>query len=187
MDCSPPDFSIHGNSQARNTWVGCHVLHQAIFPTQEPPTQRFNSQLLSLLHWQADSLPLSSHIFHLLVNLFLNFCMHPYLWVLLSSPLFLKSPHHFFSTYISQELSSCIVRLLMIASHLLCCWAYLEPIPQFYIFVLTSEQVSLRLEPFLKVRPTFQVCYWLPITNWAINMSLLFSMETVFLTKVEGS
>ena len=38
----------------KNTGVSCHSLLQGIFPTQE-----LNSHLLSLLHWQADSLPLS--------------------------------------------------------------------------------------------------------------------------------
>ena len=41
----------------KNTGVGCHFLLQEIFPTQ--------GLNLSLLHWQADSLPLShkgSHI-----------------------------------------------------------------------------------------------------------------------------
>ena len=34
MDCSPPGFSIHGNSPGKNTGVGCHALLQGIFPTQ---------------------------------------------------------------------------------------------------------------------------------------------------------
>ena len=34
MDCSPPGFSVHGNSPGKNTRVGCHALLQAIFPTQ---------------------------------------------------------------------------------------------------------------------------------------------------------
>ena len=34
--------------------VGCHFLFQGIFPTQG-----LNLRLLSLLHWQVDSLPLS--------------------------------------------------------------------------------------------------------------------------------
>ena len=42
MACSPP---------GKNTKVGCHFLLQGIFPTQGS-----NSRLL---HWQADSLPLS--------------------------------------------------------------------------------------------------------------------------------
>ena len=37
------------DSPGRNTGVGCHALHQAIFPTQES-----NPRLLSLLHWQVD-------------------------------------------------------------------------------------------------------------------------------------
>ena len=38
----------------KNTGVGCHFLLQAIFPTQG-----LNLHLLCLLHWQANSLPLS--------------------------------------------------------------------------------------------------------------------------------
>ena len=39
-------------SPGKNTGVGCHVLLQGIFPTQVS-----NPHLLSLLHWQAGSLP----------------------------------------------------------------------------------------------------------------------------------
>ena len=38
----------------KNTGVGCHFLLQGIFPTQGS-----NPCLLSLLHWQAGSLPLA--------------------------------------------------------------------------------------------------------------------------------
>ena len=41
-------------SPGRSTGVGCHALLQGIFPTQG-----LNFHLLSLLHWQLDSLPLS--------------------------------------------------------------------------------------------------------------------------------
>ena len=34
MDCSPPGFSVHGDSPGKNTRVGCHVLLKGIFPTQ---------------------------------------------------------------------------------------------------------------------------------------------------------
>ena len=34
MDCSPPDFSLHGDSLGMNIGVGCHALLQGIFPTQ---------------------------------------------------------------------------------------------------------------------------------------------------------
>ena len=34
MDCSPPGFSVHGDSQGKNTGVSCHALLQGIFPTQ---------------------------------------------------------------------------------------------------------------------------------------------------------
>ena len=42
------------DSPGKNTGVGYHALLQRIFPTQ-----RLNLQLLYLLHWQADSLPLA--------------------------------------------------------------------------------------------------------------------------------
>ena len=35
MDCSPPVFSVRGDSPGTNTGVGCHALFQGIFPTQE--------------------------------------------------------------------------------------------------------------------------------------------------------
>ena len=33
-DYSPPGTSVHGDSPAKNTGVGCHALHQACFPIQ---------------------------------------------------------------------------------------------------------------------------------------------------------
>ena len=42
------------NSPGENIGVGCYFLLQGIFPTQGP-----NPDLLGLLHWQVDSLPLS--------------------------------------------------------------------------------------------------------------------------------
>ena len=56
MDHSPPGSSVHGVSPGKNTGVGCHALLQRLFLTQGS-----NSHLLSLLHWQADSLP-PSHL-----------------------------------------------------------------------------------------------------------------------------
>ena len=34
LDCIPPCSSIHGDSQGKNTGVGCHALLQRIFPVQ---------------------------------------------------------------------------------------------------------------------------------------------------------
>ena len=34
MDCSPPGFSVYGDSPGKNTRVGCHALLWGIFPTQ---------------------------------------------------------------------------------------------------------------------------------------------------------
>ena len=53
MDCSSPGSSVSGDSPGKNTGVGCHAVLQGIFPIQES-----NLHLLSLLHWQAGSLPL---------------------------------------------------------------------------------------------------------------------------------
>ena len=50
MDCSPPDSSVHGISQATILEWGCHFLLQGIFPTQ-----RSNRHLPK---WQVYSLPL---------------------------------------------------------------------------------------------------------------------------------
>ena len=45
--------SLSWNSPGKNAGVGCHFLLQGIFPTQGS-----NQHSLSLLHWQAYSLPL---------------------------------------------------------------------------------------------------------------------------------
>ena len=34
IDCSPPGFSVHGDSPGKNIGVGCHALLQGIFLTQ---------------------------------------------------------------------------------------------------------------------------------------------------------
>ena len=47
-------FLCPWDSPGKNVRVGCHALLQRIFPTQES-----NPRLLSLLHWQAESLPLA--------------------------------------------------------------------------------------------------------------------------------
>ena len=54
MDCSLPDSNVHGIFPGKNTRVVCHALGQGIFPTQGS-----SLWLLSLQHWQADSLPLA--------------------------------------------------------------------------------------------------------------------------------
>ena len=51
LDQRQPGSSVHGILQARIlTGVGCHALHQGIFPIQGS-----NPCLLCLLHWQAGS------------------------------------------------------------------------------------------------------------------------------------
>ena len=51
MDCSPPGSSVHELFPGKNYGVGCHFLLQGIFLIQGSD--------LCLLHWQADSLPVS--------------------------------------------------------------------------------------------------------------------------------
>ena len=58
--CGPMDYSLPRllcpwNFPGKNTEASSHFLLQRIFLTQ-----RLNMHLLSLLHWQADSLPLRS-------------------------------------------------------------------------------------------------------------------------------
>ena len=51
MDCSLPGSSVHGDFSGKNTEVSCHFLLQGIILDQGSNPR--------LLHWQADSLPLS--------------------------------------------------------------------------------------------------------------------------------
>ena len=53
MDCSLPDFSVHGITPGKNSGVGYHFLLQGVFLTQGS-----NPQLLNIQRWQVDSLPL---------------------------------------------------------------------------------------------------------------------------------
>ena len=53
MDCGMPGFFVHRIIH-KNIGVGCHFFLQRIFPAQG-----WYWSLLHLLHWQADSLPLS--------------------------------------------------------------------------------------------------------------------------------
>lgn len=56
----------------------------------------------------------------LFVSLFLNLCLHAYIWVLLSSLLFLRSPSPHFPIRFSQVHSTCSFRLMMmVLSYLL--------------------------------------------------------------------
>ena len=72
-DCSPPVSSVHAISQARILRrVGCHFLFLGIFVIQ-----RLNPHLL---HWQADSLPLSLQEAHVcswwLVIAFIDYLLY---------------------------------------------------------------------------------------------------------------
>ena len=80
-DCSPPGFSVHGDSPDKNTGMGCRTHFKGIFLTL-----RSNWCLLCLLHWQADSLPLAPPV---KPNMYDNTLFFPrnkaaVLWVVLS-------------------------------------------------------------------------------------------------------
>ena len=66
MDCSLPGSSVHGDSPGKNTGVGCDFLFQGTFLIQGS-----NPPLSHLLHWQADSLPLS-HLENPVLNILLG-------------------------------------------------------------------------------------------------------------------
>ena len=55
MGCSPPDSSVHGILQGKNTGVGCRAQLQEIFPNQGS-----NPSLLGTGR-QSPPLPLTSH------------------------------------------------------------------------------------------------------------------------------
>ena len=56
VDCSSPDYSIHGDSPGKNTRVGCHALLQWIFPTQGlKPSLLHCRQILHCLSHQGRS------------------------------------------------------------------------------------------------------------------------------------
>ena len=53
MDCSLPDSSVHGDSQGKNTGVGCRALLQGMVPTQgSNPSLPNYSQILYHLNYQ---------------------------------------------------------------------------------------------------------------------------------------
>ena len=45
VDCSPPGYSLHGDSPGKNTGMGCHALFQRIFPTQESSQMKDDVQI----------------------------------------------------------------------------------------------------------------------------------------------
>ena len=56
MYCSPPGFSVLGDSPGKNTGVGCHVLLQEICPTQESnPGLLHCRQILYRLSYERDA------------------------------------------------------------------------------------------------------------------------------------
>ena len=56
MDCSLPDFSVHGILPGKNTGVGCHVFLQGMFLPQGSGIEPMSPAAPAL---QADSVPLS--------------------------------------------------------------------------------------------------------------------------------
>ena len=65
MECSPPDYSVHGASPGRNTGVGCHALLQGIFPTQgsNPRLLHYRQFVYRLSHQEALTIFIWAYIF----------------------------------------------------------------------------------------------------------------------------
>ena len=61
MDSSLPGSSVHGDSPAKNTQVGCHALLQGIFPTQELNPVLHCRQILYPLSHQGSPLYMYAH------------------------------------------------------------------------------------------------------------------------------
>ena len=93
MDCSPPGFSIHGDSPGKNTGVGCHAHLQGIFSTKKSNPLAINtSSLVKFLK-----------IFEFLKNqvVFFSLNFNNPLYILDSSPLSDVSFANIFSQSIS--------------------------------------------------------------------------------------
>ena len=59
MACSPPHSFVHGGSPGKNTGVGCHAVHQGIFPTQgsNPGLPHCRQILYHLSHQESPWIP----------------------------------------------------------------------------------------------------------------------------------
>ena len=88
------------NFPGKNTGVGCRFLLQGIFPTQ-----RWNLCLLCLLHWQADSLPLTppGKPMYAYFPTFLHF-LPVYLFTMMDLCFIMMSPRKRFPRYIENFL-----------------------------------------------------------------------------------
>ena len=79
MDYSPPGSFVHGESPGKNTGVGCHALHQGIFPTQGlNPDLPHCRQILYCLSHQGSPIHLTATGNHQISNGYLQMlrCMH---------------------------------------------------------------------------------------------------------------
>ena len=55
MNCSLPGSSVHGISHGKNTGVGCHFLHQGIFPKSEVKWESLSYAQLFATPWTIHS------------------------------------------------------------------------------------------------------------------------------------
>ena len=72
----PVWFHCPWASPGKNTGVACHALLRGI-----SPAQGWNSCLLSLLQWQAESLPLTQPRKRMSVYVIVNMYIHNSLWL----------------------------------------------------------------------------------------------------------
>ena len=66
MACSPPGYSVHGDSPDKNTGVVCHALLQGIVPTQglNPGLLHCRHILYQLSHQGSPNMPYVPHFSH---------------------------------------------------------------------------------------------------------------------------
>ena len=96
--CSPPGSFVHGIFSGKNIGVGCHFLLQELFLTQGSNQH--------LLHWQADSLPLSHKGSPCILNIHLAPIFYSFKKILdLVCVYFLIPPHSpcFLGNFSSEE------------------------------------------------------------------------------------
>ena len=108
IDCCLPGSSLHGDSLGKNTGVGCHALHQGIFPPQglNPglPHHRFPGLLdcrnPGLLDCRQILYPLSDHFSSVQSLSHVQLCAIPWTAARQASLSINNSTHEFTQTHV---------------------------------------------------------------------------------------
>ena len=82
MDCSPPGFSVHGDSSGRNTGVGCHTLLQGIFqPRNQTPVSCIAGRSLMSEQSKQESFNLKNPLAKLFLTSVVQSLKHYFKWL----------------------------------------------------------------------------------------------------------